>query len=695
MKKFYNKILVLGILLVFSPEILPQATLPPREEMDVNLIKIIKLSRRNQALAEDYQALLGELERVIYDYQNYFAEYDNKNVSENQKTLSQMLYNINIGNYYLELNRLSDDLKKFSSKLTEQEKYFKSNNELKLYRLAKSLQRELDTFDEILHEDISPLFDTQPDSLKKIQSYMIQELENKKYKKNELPSYILLDDIPKIKYEHIEGLAEALKLQKEKIKEYKEILEEHKSSINNNAEYIMVLNNLEKLSKELSKRVMVNIDKNEFTYNNDSELIYFHDLPDLYEIPDVPDVPYINIKEPEPPKVIIIDKDRYFTSESGNIGFTKQSIDSIKVPSEIVPIYINHQTGSIKVTGWEKDFVFVNFETEIRTKEKAKAEKFIDAINIKLFSSNEGVYLNSSFPNIKDPEVKIIQSSMYVKVPINNLVICGNSFGEIEISDLDKGVEVNSNYCQMFLKNIDGTVKALNKMGNTELNNISGKIDIKSSLTPTVVSNCSADMEIQGSNSSIDISNSEGKIKIYNTGNIEINHHEGPVEVENSNGMVTVNDLQGRLTIKNSFQPLFISGVEGEVNIENFNSSIDIKNITGPTTARNRFGSITGESFDGSINLDNQSGNISVIISDYISGNSVINSDLGVVNVFLNEDSDIMLTVSTSGGMIKNIFNNQIKKSDKFIDTKFALGDGSIPLKITGNNSTIIIDEAR
>ena len=123
---------------------------------------------------------------------------------------------------------------------------------------------------------------------------------------------------------------------------------------------------------------------------------------------------------------------------------------------------------------------------------------------------------------------------------------------------------------------------------------------------------------------------------------------------------------------------------------------IQVDGIAGRLTAQNQSAAINASSLEGPLMLTNTSGSIHVTLDDDLGGDSEIRSDFGIVQVALDRNLDLLLTASTVGGSIKSdLVTATLDAKGTTSSAQLLLGSGNPKMKVTGNNATIILTEAR
>lgn len=606
--------------------------------------------------AKDYEDFIARLEKLAYDYQGYFSKHDEYQAKQYQALLQKLILKINEGKFCGDPERLLDEVDYLRKVLQEQEDELKHEvGNYKLFRLSRSLQRDLELMLDEMHEQILVEMETEI-SREKIKEYMEKERHSSR----------------EAREIYLQTLVDHKELAKQIEEAVKAALEINQAVLSE--KQLESLKKLELLEKEMENWKLIDLD-------SDIYLVVPPSPPDPAELPH----PMPNVVVPPVPK------DRTLFIKPGTVSSYKEYFDSVRVSSPDVPIFINSETGDLRVTGWDKDMVVVKFKVEIAAENEISAESFAKGIQVKLSANEKGIYVKAHFPSLSDPKRRILSSAFDVRVPAGNAVISENSFGTVKVSNLKKGLRLNTSYCDVRLDEIQGEIEVVSKMNVLAVLNSSGKMKLQNSLGPIQVYRCRGDLDIENSYSSVELSECDGPVVVRNSGQINITDHSGEIRVENTNGAVELSDVSGNLIIKNSYKPLVVSDIRGSVNLQNMSSTIDLSDISGQATVLNKYGSITSRYVRGPIEITNEAGTTNLSIYESLAGPSYVVSNSGTVQLDLGSDSNILLTVQTEGGNIVGSKGNPIRKDGYTSSLQMTYGNGSNPLKVTGKATKVVI----
>ncbi len=615
------------------------------------------LSKSSLEAAEDYEDFIERLERLAYDYQNYLSDIEDYYARKYQAQLQKLILKINEGAYCSNVSKLAEDIHLLRDKLQELEHDIEHDRRRReLYDLSKNLHRDLEILGHELEDEILERI-VQASSREAIAAYLEKERESlKKARKIYLKTLAEHEELIK---EISQKLAE-LEIQRDLLTE----------------EQQEALLELEELSLEMEEWDFVELESL-------GVVVVVPSPPELQELPPLP-----------PKKVVTVPQGRLSVRKKGEAGYAKVYSDSITVPSNDLSIFINNETGDLRVQGWDENRVVVSFSVEIAAQTEKSARDFTDEIQTKLFANENGIYLKTHFPSLSDPKRRIVVSRVDVMVPNQNSLICENSFGLVNVSNLLRGLKLNASYCDVFLDEIHGGIEAVNKMNPMEITDCSGTVNLKNSLGSITVSDCHGELDIENSYASVELWDNQGPTIVRNSGLVNIRDHVGEITVENENGVVQLTDLIGNVKARNSFRPVYVSDIEGSVDLTNINSSIEMSFVSGAATVVNSFGSVSGKYIAGPLQLTAENGSVVMEVPELLAGPSSIIVNHGKVNVLLDDNSDVLLTASTRNGSIKGVPAKVYFSEGNVKSTKISFGRATNALDVKGEGALIVIGDA-
>ncbi len=641
-------------------------------------IKIeLQLSRSEIQTAEDYQETISKLEFFIRNHLDYFSKYKKFEGLKYQNLLLETLLNLEKGTYCVDVDRLSKDLSKLTKSLKKEERELRKDLSLrKLYKNVYTLRDDIEVINDILTEDIAEELHNLKSSQKAVEIYLHKEWEIKKQEEeHQLKLYELQIQLENGINSFIQ-IQDSLNFTFDKT-QMKELLkaEEFQKEL---SEILSIVFSQDGLRKTIS-----------LTVNTDSL------LSDVIPSPTPPTPP----SYPEPPRQDVSSNTQSIFPDKkdfeDNKSLSNEFNDSIFVKSSRIPIYIHNQLGNLIVQGWDKNKVVARYSYEVTAGSYYDSKDFLNSITLDMSEEKSGIHITSDIPSLHNTKRQVENSKMILYLPKKNVVNITNSFGKTEISRIKNNVTVTTKNSDVFIKDIIGDIVSVSKYGSTSFKNIIGDLNITSKRGKVDIENALSAIKITGSHTPVNIIDSRGDISLVNSGQIGIYNHIGDIDIINKNGQTTINSLDGDLTLSGSYKPFVISSINGSVDIVNKNSTIDLSEISGESIVMNKNGKIKAYNLQGPIDFSSYGGETYFIIDKSFSGNSIIRSDYGMVNIIVPQQSNIQLKASTEGGSIVSSYKAKIVKDDFLTTTTVGLGDKSKKLQVTGTNTTITIKDRK
>ena len=662
--------LLFGLTLILTSSLKAQSVPPPIDEFETaKKSEKLEFTRETLEVAADYAELLEQLKFISADYASYFAEFEVYQAEAQRDELRKLAQLLRDTAYFADYIRLQKDMAKLQEQLVSSEKDYlqqvkssKGKSESKdvtyeavtpkLYSLTRSLRREVEMINDLLEEDVTRRLVNVTDAgteavrqyVKAITLSRVQGLS---------PETDIYLQMPPVAIE----------------------TDEETGTIT-----VTVLS-----PDEGSHPQHITIQIPEMPEMPEMPEVSSFPAPDLPDIPDVPDVP--DLSE-------IYDRSFVYVKESGETVQAKELIDSIMVPSEDMTIYIANPVGTLVVEAWDGDYVQVRTRLEVAAETQSQAKAVIKKIELRLLEKKDAIYVKSFVPELSNPQTKIISSEMTIKSPENNPLVCSNSFGSVAIRGFSRSVKLSSNHSDVVIRDIEGEVDIVNSMGKVSAVRIEGTLNIRNAYQPLTVTSCEGNMRLENAFASIDLESSAGEAMIRNSGSVTVVEFDGPIDIENTQGSITVQDIDGDLVATTELSSITVANISGLVDISGLRSSISVREVDGPLTASNSFGYIKALRLTGPVNIVNLHGKTDLMLDEGYSGESILTSDFGEVVLTLGADTDLNLTVENVGGKISGSMPLNIIDEGTTQFGRLSMGNASNTLKVSANQSSVIVSES-
>ena len=182
----------------------------------------------------------------------------------------------------------------------------------------------------------------------------------------------------------------------------------------------------------------------------DIDVLDIPTFPSVTIPPETPDIP-----EFEHPKV----QTRVYINDrqKGESGLAKVYNGYLSVSSSKEPIYITNPVGGISIRGTSNSDIEAQLNIEVSADSRIREKKFVSSSGLKVEHYNKTYHVTVELPQLTDPQTKILNSQLIVTLPSNNLVICDNSFGRVDISELDNGMTLKGQLLRDFYRRYKGS----------------------------------------------------------------------------------------------------------------------------------------------------------------------------------------------------------------------------------------------
>lgn len=266
---------------------------------------------------------------------------------------------------------------------------------------------------------------------------------------------------------------------------------------------------------------------------------------------------------------------------------------------------ININSGSIELTSWEKNEVYVKVKN-VDGDEIKNIEVYQEGNNVFVkYSSEWGwgeeIELNVSFPS---------QYSIDAKTTGGDISVKGNIIGNIELNTMGGNIS---------LKNVKGKVKVNTQGGDLNVGNIEGGL---------MLSTMGGDIRIG------EVIGETAKVNTMG-GDIRVARAMSGIEAVTYGGEIDVKVLGGESQLKTMGGSIEVENVNGRVMMQTLGGNLVVQNGSGIIDASSNAGDIVLHNITGSVNAKATSGNIIVDISPASGSSSNLNANIGRIEINL------------------------------------------------------------
>lgn len=335
---------------------------------------------------------------------------------------------------------------------------------------------------------------------------------------------------------------------------------------------------------------------------------------------------------------------------------------------------ININSGTINLTPWEKNEVFVKIDN-LDKEEIKNIDVYLEGNNVFVkynseWGWGEEIDLYISFPSQFSVEAKSTGGDISVK---------GNVVGNIELNTMGGDIS---------LKNVKGKVKVSTQGGDLSVGNIEGGL---------MLSTMGGD---------INIGEVIGETARVNTmgGDIKVAKAMSGIEAVTYGGEIDVKVLGGDSQLKTMGGSIEVESANGRVYMQTMGGNLVVQNGSGTIDASSNAGDIVLHNITGSVNAKATSGNITVDISPSSGSTSYLNANMGriEINLLPNAKATIEAEIKARGNWkymkddlkIKSEFEAKSYTSDdktRKIKAVYEINGGGGKIYASSNNENIII----
>jgi len=335
---------------------------------------------------------------------------------------------------------------------------------------------------------------------------------------------------------------------------------------------------------------------------------------------------------------------------------------------------ININSGSINLTPWEKNEVYVKVDNVDKDQVK-DIEVYLEGNNVYVkynskWGWGEEIDLYVSFPS---------QFSVDAKSTGGDISVKGNVVGNIELNTMGGDIS---------LKNVKGKVRVSTQGGDLTVGNIEGGL---------MLSTMGGDIRI---------GEVIGETARVNTmgGDIKVAKAMSGIEAVTYGGEIDVKVLGGDSQLKTMGGSIEVENVNGRVTMQTMGGNLVVQNGSGFIDASTNAGDIVLHNITGSVNARATTGNISVDISPASNSSSNLNANMGriEINLLPNAKATIEAEIKARGSWkfmkdnlkIKSEFEAKSYTSDdkeRKIKAVYDINGGGGKIIATSNNENIII----
>ncbi|MFW6381417.1 MAG: DUF4097 family beta strand repeat-containing protein [Bacillota bacterium] len=145
---------------------------------------------------------------------------------------------------------------------------------------------------------------------------------------------------------------------------------------------------------------------------------------------------------------------------------------------ELERLVIDDNTGSIIITGEERDELEVNAEIKVFADNRQDARTYLEELSIEEKEEDQVLWL-SLIRKEHLPSIRGVKVNYRIRAPRQLSLELASRLGEVRVNGFDKQVNLETRLSEARLSNIDGELNLISKYGGVELMNIRGQTSIE------------------------------------------------------------------------------------------------------------------------------------------------------------------------------------------------------------------------
>ncbi len=548
-----------------------QAAVPPTEGIDEHHDSKMKLDADVREAVNDYIDYLNELESVLLDYTRYFSKCTDKENLAEQKDLLTLAAKLSSGIYLMNLQQLSDDLKKLEQQLRTRERELRTQD-IQEYKIVRNLRRELEILSNYQSEINTHIF-TDEKLKPQLQAYFLRKYSSQKQSMNDI----------QYKLSYTGDSLQYIKLQM-----FFDSVQEH-------------FPNQPVPSPPESPKVNVNVTVSKtppvppskdmvFTQQTGASEVV-REFTDSIEVPSKNMTIYVSSGVGD---ITITGWNKKWVRAQSTVYVSSSTEESAEQLAGRVGLSLSQKRDSVGV-----DLLMPRIRSLGLTINRARLTVFMP--------SGNNIVCRNSYGKVKVSGIrgKVSLVSRFADInikDINGYVNISNKMGSLALSDIAGKIDVRTSHSPIDISGSSGMITVQNSFAPVDITSCTGKLSIQNS-GDINIEDFTGPVEITNVNGKVMIRKSEGTFSIHNTFQpIILEELSGTITVYNKYAMIDIYDSNGPIQAQNSFAMIRTRDINGTLRLKNENGDIDVRllqGITGPSIIQVSYGDVKLSLADG------------------------------------------------------------------------------------------------
>jgi DUF4097 and DUF4098 domain-containing protein YvlB len=329
-----------------------------------------------------------------------------------------------------------------------------------------------------------------------------------------------------------------------------------------------------------------------------------------------------------------------FSFSFHNITDEKTVRESFSLPQGIKTIRIENRFGDVKVNTGTGEAIAATARLRLSAALRKEIDAYRDGFTLSGRAEGDRFTIRLQEPQASAGlEVPKANTDITVETPPGMLVEVDNSFGGIEVVE------------------VQGDLKISNGNGRVEIEKVTGDVTVK---------------------------NQFSKVEVGTVG--------GNLTVEAANGMVSIGRVGKDLTVHHGFGQLKVGVVSGALNVTSSYGQVEVERVDGSAQIKNSFGGVSLDECNGPLKVEVRGGNLDVKAGK-IGGDYNLEVELGNIMLELPSKAGFAIDASTSLGKIYSDFEFNLQREIASESGSGNVNGGGPLVKVRSSKGNINIKE--
>jgi hypothetical protein len=231
---------------------------------------------------------------------------------------------------------------------------------------------------------------------------------------------------------------------------------------------------------------------------------------------------------------------------------------------------VRNTSGEIKIESHPENKIMIDASKVVEADNSEEAKRRADGIEVVIENYDSKVEIETKYTPLKSKSFweKVLgfegKSSGYVDyhilVPEKIDLNISNISGDVIISDISGGIEVNVTSGDLWIKRVKGHLDLETTSGDVEVSAIEG------------------DVVASGTSSNLEIFDVKGDANLSSTsGDISAEDVVGSTQINNTSGDVSLKEIQGNIEVSTASGEVMIDQKEGGLRLESSSGDVEVK----------------------------------------------------------------------------------------------------------------------